>query len=80
MNKGPKNSEIQLKNQSRDNQSKTRQIVVIFHPGKGIKEVRLESLDTVVGWYNQKMMYGEYRQRYQDPEFGSLTPKRKLLL
>lgn len=45
----------------------------------GKKEIRLESLDTVVKWYDGILGYEEYDEPYDDKEFGRLTPKRKLV-
>ena len=45
----------------------------------GKKEIRLESLDSVVEWYDEHLGYVEYDQPYNDSEFGRLTPKRKLM-
>ncbi len=45
----------------------------------GKKEIRLESLDTVVKWYDDILGYEEYDEPYDDKEFGRLTPKRKLV-
>ena len=43
----------------------------------GKAEIRLESLDTVVEWYDGPLGYSEYTSRTHDAEFGLLTPKRK---
>ena len=45
----------------------------------GKDEIRLESLDTVVDWYDNWLGYVEYSEPYYDPEFGRLIPKRKPL-
>ena len=45
----------------------------------GKDEIRLESLDTVVDWYDNWLGYVEYSEPYHDPEFGRLIPKRKPL-
>ena len=45
----------------------------------GKKEIRLESLDSVVEWYDEHLGYVEYDQPYNGSEFGRLTPKRKLM-
>ena len=42
-------------------------------------EVRLDSLDTAVVFYDEKMEYEEYAHKYFDEDFGELTPKRKRL-
>lgn len=45
----------------------------------GKKEIRLESLDTVVEWYDEFLGYAEYNEPYDDAELGKLTPKRKFM-
>ncbi len=45
----------------------------------GKKEIRLESLDSVVRWHDEHVGYVEYDQPYDDSEFGRLTPKRKFM-
>jgi hypothetical protein len=45
----------------------------------GKDEIRLESLDGVVAWYDGPLGYEEYTDRFYDPEFGWLTPKRKFM-
>ncbi len=45
----------------------------------GRSEIRLESLDGVVAWYDGPLGYEEYTERFYDPEFGWLTPKRKFM-
>ncbi len=45
----------------------------------GKSEIRLESLDGVVAWYDGPLGYEEYTDRFYDPEFGWLTPKRKFM-
>lgn len=43
----------------------------------GIDEIRLEALDSVVGWYDDVLGYQEYADVYYDSDFGRLTPKKK---
>ena len=45
----------------------------------GKEEVRLDSLDTSVAFYDEKMEYAEYAPKLIDKEFGQLTPKKKRL-
>lgn len=45
----------------------------------GVNEIRLESLDSVIGWYDGPLGYSEYDESYNDPDFGRLTPKRKFM-
>jgi N-acetylglutamate synthase-like GNAT family acetyltransferase len=45
----------------------------------GIEEIRLESLDSVVEWYDGSLGYEEYTEASYDADFGRLTPKRKLI-
>jgi histone acetyltransferase (RNA polymerase elongator complex component) len=45
----------------------------------GRAEIRLESLDTVVGFYDEYLGYSEFAEPYEDEEFGRLTPKRKFV-
>ena len=46
----------------------------------GRPEVRLESVETAVGFYDDKLGYEEYEQTYEDDEYGELTPKRKKIV
>jgi len=43
-------------------------------------EVRLESVETAIGFYDDKLGYEEYDQSYKDDEYGTLTPKRKKIV
>lgn len=46
----------------------------------GKREIRLEAMQNSHGWWNGAMQYEQYMPSYQDPVFGVLTPKRKVLL
>ncbi len=43
------------------------------------EEVQLDSLDTAVAFYDEKLGYEEHARKYSDDEFGELTPKKKRL-
>jgi len=45
----------------------------------GKKEIRLEAMQDSHDWWNDRMDYEQYGQKYAEPAFGELTPKRKLL-
>lgn len=45
----------------------------------GKPEVRLDSLDTAVIFYDEKCGYEEYADRFHEESFGVLTPKKKRL-
>lgn len=45
----------------------------------GKKEIRLEAIQDSHDWWNNTMGYEQYEQKYVEPTFGELTPKRKLL-
>ncbi len=45
----------------------------------GKPEVRLDSLDTAVAFYDEKCGYEEYADRFHEEGFGLLTPKKKML-
>lgn len=51
----------------------------IVAPQLGITEIRMEALQHVVRYYDDVLRYEEYGTPYRDPEWGLLTPKRKLL-
>ncbi len=42
-------------------------------------EIRLDAMKHVVRWYDERLGYEEYAEPYDDPDWGQLTPKRKLL-
>jgi hypothetical protein len=48
-------------------------------PQLGISEIRMEALQHVVRYYDDILGYEESGRPYRDPEWGLLTPKRKLL-
>ena len=45
----------------------------------GKKEIRLEAMRDSHDWWNYRMEYRQYGQKYVDSAFGTLTPKKKLL-
>jgi len=45
----------------------------------GKKEIRLEAMQDSHDWWNDRMGYERYEQKYVEPAFGELTPKRKFL-
>ena len=45
----------------------------------GKKEIRLEAMQDSHDWWNDRMDYEQYGQKYAEPTFGELTPKRKFL-
>ena len=51
----------------------------VVAPQLGISEIRMEALQHVVRYYDDVLGYEETGTSYQDPEWGLLTPKRKLL-
>jgi hypothetical protein len=51
----------------------------VVAPRLGITEIRVEALPDVVSYYDKTLGYEECGEPYQDSEWGSLTPKRKLL-
>lgn len=44
-----------------------------------MKEIRLEAMQDSHDWWNDRMDYEQYGQKYVEPTFGELTPKRKFL-
>lgn len=57
----------------------TKLMSLVENIGKqiGVNEIRLEALDSVVGWYDDVLGYEEYSGAYYDADFGRLTPKKK---
>lgn len=51
----------------------------VIAPQLGITEIRMEALQHVVKYYDDVLGYEETGKPYKDPEWGMLTPKRKLL-
>jgi len=51
----------------------------VVAPQLGVREVRMEALEHVVKYYDDVLGYEETGKPYRDPEWGLLTPKRKLL-
>lgn len=51
----------------------------VVAPQLGILEIRMEALQHVVRYYDDVLGYEESGRSYRDPEWGLLTPKRKLL-
>jgi hypothetical protein len=51
----------------------------VVAPQLCITEIRMEALQHVISYYDNKLGYEEYGEPYQDSEWGLLTPKRKLL-
>ena len=45
----------------------------------GKKEIRLEAIQDSHDWWNDRMDYQQYEQKYVEHIFGELTPKKKLL-
>ncbi len=45
----------------------------------GKKEIRLEAMQDSHDWWNDRMGYEQYEQKYVEYTFGELTPKRKFL-
>ena len=58
-----------------------RLIETVVAPQLGKTELRMEALDRkpLVRYYDDVLRYQEYAERYVDPEWGSLVPKRKFL-
>ena len=51
----------------------------VVAPQVGVREIRMEALEHVVRYYDDVLGYEEVGRPYRDPEWGVLTPKRKLL-
>ncbi len=51
----------------------------VVAPQLGIAEIRMDALQHVVRYYDDFLGYEEIGRPYRDPEWGLLTPKRKLL-
>jgi len=51
----------------------------VVAPQLGITEIRMEALQEVVSYYDDTLGYEEYTTPYVYPEWGLLTPKRKML-
>lgn len=45
----------------------------------GKREIRLDAMQDSHDWWNNRMDYEQYEQKYVEPAFGELTPKRKFL-
>jgi hypothetical protein len=56
-----------------------RAIERVVAPQLGVTEIRMEALQHVVRYYDDALGYEETGRSYRDPEWGLLTPKRKLL-
>jgi len=56
-----------------------RVVELVVAPQLGITEIRMEALQEVVSYYDDTLGYEEYATPYVYPEWGLLTPKRKML-
>ena len=60
-------------------QNLIRVVELYVAPQLKIREVRLEALQELVPYYDDRLGYEEYGTAYYDNEWGDLTPKRKFL-